>query len=75
MGTEETVLRERSEPAAWVSELEEAFAPGRKTAELTTPDFRFVDYPYQRQIFGDQLHVQNALTAPVLPRPDAESEG
>jgi hypothetical protein len=57
-----------------VNELQDAFAPGRKTAELTTPDFRFVDYPYQRQVFGDQLHMQNAITVAALSRPDAETK-
>jgi len=47
MGSAETVLHDRSQPMSdWARLVSEAFRGPDRTA-LVTPDFRFVDYPYQ----------------------------
>lgn len=64
MGTEKAVLPAGSEPAKWVKGLQEAFASGRKNAELSSPDYRFVDYPYQQPANADTSRVQRSKEAP-----------
>lgn len=63
MGAEKTVLPGRSEPADWVGSLQEAFAPGRKAADLKTPDFRFVDYAYDKPPVTNSSQAQNTIAS------------
>jgi hypothetical protein len=69
MGSEKAVLPDRIKPVSeWTRALSRALATDQRKS-LNTPDYRFVDYPYQRPGWLGPHLPQNSSSPVDQPQP------